>query len=315
MWKTLTKDEKDLMAKIYEENPCFQTASALAEQINVNPNSLQRRLQEHLEERSEFRKILGKQQVFSPTILVSDNFLVTSDWELPDTSGWYLDLLYLLGEKFHLPLLVHAGDVQANDQVGLTTHPVNSGHAKKPYGDVLKMTKAIFRKLAKQYDDKIVIPGNHDDRLARASSGQLTTELVYDLMDIDMASDSHLWVKMRRGWVYIAHPGRYAKSSLALGRQYYATKISPDGTKFHVVIGHTHNPESGLAIDGSKYNIFGLGCGRDPNLTEYSTRASLTYGAWGQSVLMALDGHFHHLVAGMTDFRYYLGDKTPKALL
>lgn len=263
------------------------------------------------------KEILGERESYIPPVLEGwDDCIITSDWELPDTAAYYFDMLLALGKKYNIRRLLHAGDVQANDQVGLSTHPEVMANATANYKTVLKQTSDIFGLLETQFSDGMyVITGNHDARPGKATEGQITTAMLYELLGIQASEYAYVWMKTKRGWIYVAHPGRYATSSLTLARKYYNTRMSPEKTKFHVVIGHTHNAESGLAQDGSGFNMIGLGAARDPNLTKYQSISAEPFPVWSRSVLMIRDGFLHHLVVNQTDFEFYLGESCPVELI
>ena len=132
--------------------------------------------------------------------------------------------------------------------------------------------------------------------------------MLFHGLDVKMHRYGYMWIKTsKRGYVLVNHPKNYSANSVGLGQRIYNTHVAPDGTKPHVILGHTHQPQRGLSPDGTR-EIIATGCMRHPDGTRYSKQHITTHHAWGQSFVVMRDGYFTVYGRNSTDWESVLGE-------
>lgn len=122
-----------------------------------------------------------------------------------------------------------------------------------------------------------------------------------------------MYLKTSRGYVYVCHPENFSKTPVKLGQELWTSHIAPDGSKPHVVLGHTHHMQKGYSPDAMQ-EIVSLGCMRDPKKTKYKQRSANKHYEWNRGFLMIKNGHFYPFNMDVnfgieyTDWKFWLGD-------
>jgi predicted phosphodiesterase len=202
------------------------------------------------------------------TIVNTDNAIVISDIEVPDHDPRILRLALLAGMKHGIKTLILAGDIIATDQDALnswlTTWADGEG---KTYAQCLAELKGMIRAMAEWFTDGIyAIQGNHDERVARKTGGQITLKLLLEGEPVDYSMYGYLYLHFPNGeYTYIAHQYAYSKTPVRLAQQIWEVESAPDGSKakMHIVVTHTHIQQEGWSPDAN-WRCISLGCMRDP---------------------------------------------------
>ncbi len=254
----------------------------------------------------------------------SDDFLVISDLEIPDHDPAMVQAAKLTAKAKGIRTLIIAGDAIACDQDSINTW--------KPLwriGSALNLQAAIglfaliLVSLSEVFDRIIVIRGNHDDRIAKATGGEIWIGMIMEFVKnrlrsnctIEFSRYSYVYAKTSRGWTYICHPKNFSDVSVNLGRQIYDSNngpnydpadLNPVVEKCHIVLAHTHNAQRGWSKDGYR-EIIGLGCMRDTSKTEYVMTNSSKHAEWSQGFLFVKQGYFYDATRRATNWRELLG--------
>lgn len=335
-WNAIEPSDRDKLLTIYEAR---QLTEYHARRWGINLQTLKRRLRDWRSKRNEdlYEYIEGDYipdgggRYYDDFITMeADDFVVISDLEIPDHDPAMLQAAKLTAKAKGIRTLVIAGDALACDQQSLTTW--------KPIwrvGNALNLQAAIglfalvLISLSEAFDHIVIIRGNHDDRIAKATGGELWIGMVMEFVrdrlhgdcTIEFSRYSYLYVKTTRGWTYICHPQNFSAMSVNLGCQIYDSNngpnydpsdLNPVTEKCHVVLAHTHNAQRGWSKDGYR-EIIGLGCMRDTSKTEYVMTNSNKHAEWSQGFLFAKQGYFYDVTRRGTNWHDLLGPLSAQA--
>lgn len=320
-WGDLTLAEREYIVQLFEGGDDLEPIAA---SMGMKSSSLQRWIYSHKSDKKLFlgeaaNRIIGtfpelpQRRYDDHIVLESDNFLVTSDWELEDTDGFMMRAALLVAMKHGIKTHIFNGDLVSHDQPGINSFdPMFAEDIPNPAKTMYRATRQVIRSYGQWFNNQYLTYGNHENKLNRTTKGQLSVdEMLYE-EDIDITYYAHLWVKTSRGWAHISHPGNYSKNSVVLGRQIYNVTLAPGGLDTgekprFIVIGHTHSAQEGHSEDGWA-EIYGLGCMRNPQKAAYKERQVKTFPAWNQSFVMFKDGYVTHYDRRKTNWRAELGD-------
>jgi hypothetical protein len=311
-WKDISVPERERLLKLYEMGD-MDALAVYADGVGMKQASLERRLRDHRYYKTLYLGNAALQVDMKPSPskqyvdfekLDGDDFIIISDIEIPDHNPLYLLLALYTAMAHGIKKLVIAGDLIATDQKGLVAWVatwVEQGELN--YEDAIALVVSILREFEKWFDIIIVIEGNHDDRVARATQGQVhfgmllngTTKVVYSRY-------SYLHLNTSRGLVWIVHPSNFSGDPITLGQKLYSNH-SPKG---HWIVAHCHRRQDGWSPDG-EYEIHALGTGRDPERTKYKATKINTHKAWDTSFLMIKGGYHYPLDLKSTNWCEVLG--------
>lgn len=248
----------------------------------------------------------------APPIIESDNVLVTSDWELPDTDIFMVKAAFLIAIKYDLRRHIINGDYVANDATGINSYTPFYATDNTHFDQQMVIAESVTYAQSLWFTEGLhQTYGNHEDKLNRATGGQMGMYHTTLGKLINIVRYPHLWLKTKRGYAYIVHPRNYSSNSVVLGKKLYNTMLTPEGTKpKFVVVGHTHIDQSGYSEDGF-CEIYGTGCMRNPKATAYINRQATTFPKWNQSFLMFKNGYVTKFSRTSTDWETELGELYP----
>lgn len=224
-----------------------------------------------------------------------------------DVDPWMLELALLTGQRHGIKRLIIAGDFMATDQDALNSwvSVFNDGR-DMTYKNALNMGLSILKMFFNQFTEIFLIQGNHDDRVSRKTGGMIDLGMFLEQTGAKYSQYAYMYLMTKRGPVYICHPKNYSANSAALGQKLYNVTTSPSNEKCHIVLGHTHQAQTGFSPDGLR-EIVALGCMRDPAKTKYISLSTTTHHQWSQGFLMIKNGFFHPLTRKGTDWEWLLG--------
>jgi hypothetical protein len=201
--------------------------------------------------------------------------------------------------------LVIAGDLIATDQDGLNSW-LNTFVDKDDlnYEDSIAVVVMILRQLVAWFTDGIIIiEGNHDDRIARATKGEVHLGMLIKDVNVVYSRYAFLWVNTTRGPIKIVHPDNFSGDPVVLGQQLY--DVEP--RKCHYIVPHCHRKQIGWSKDGA-FEIHAMGCGRDPVKTKYKARKVNKHKQWDSSFVMVKGGYFYDFDLKSTNWQEALGE-------
>lgn len=316
-WKDLDIKEKRRIVSLYKQGDDLKE---VAEANGWAVNSLARQVRGFIYYEKTFKAEISAS--FVPTEMsartyddyteIEDgNAVVISDLEIPDCDPQMLELAFLTGLKHNIRRLIIAGDFLATDQQGLNDWvSVWKEDSEISYGNALGMSLGLIEQFSKYYDHIDMISGNHDERVARKTQGEIHLGMLLRTTPVKYSQYRYLWLKNQRGYTYVCHPQNYSANSIGLGQRLYNKTVAPDGSKPHVVLGHTHLPGWGQSPDGLR-EVVSLGTMRDPMRTKYKTTMTNTHFEWGQGFLLIKRGFFRPMVRKHVDWQEELGDLCP----
>jgi predicted phosphodiesterase len=244
-------------------------------------------------------------------VLDGNDFIVISDVEIPDHFATYLELALLMGMAHGIRRLIIAGDFVATDQDALNSWVTMMLSDDLDYEETIRLTKDILLRFSAWFEEIIIIEGNHDDRIARVTKGQVNLGLFLAGDKVRYSRYHYLWVRNSEGkYTYICHPRQYSANAVALGQRLYNTKLAPDRTKpIAIILGHTHQAQSGASPDGYA-QIYALGTLREAERTKYISITATTHHAWINGFMMIRRGYYYNLTQ-FSDWKFWLGEYYP----
>lgn len=313
-WSRLTYEQRKTIAEKYRRG---ESLTEDAHRTGISPGTLGRNARTFLSNEAARRLSLAQSVQIPPAQpetynqalhIEADNAIVISDLELPDHDEKFVLAALLAGLQYDINTLVIAGDLIATDMPSLTDwQSTHSPENQASFRSVIKTTRLLLSECRKVFQHIYFFRGNHDDRLARKTGGELDLDLLLDSGQVVYSWYRYAWLKTSRGYYYLSHPQNYSGNSVALGQRLYNTHTAPDGTKPHIVLAHTHQAQTGFSPDGQR-RIFALGCMRDKTKTRYKATASNTMPEWSQSFLVIRHGYGEMLYPDDTDWKTVVPD-------
>jgi len=315
-WKDVSLPEKERLANLYIQRlPMHKEAEAL----NMKYSSLERYLRAYLQHKRMFLTDMAQNIHLPPSpsrlyldyeTIVTDDIVIGADIEIPDYSREYLSLLLLTGMAYGIKKLCIAGDLVATDQQALNDW-IKTWRTGMELGfeTVIDITFNLLTSLAKWYEEIYIIEGNHDDRIARKTGGEVHLGMLLRGTIAKYSRYSYLWIETSRGPIRVVHPSGpsgFSQDPITLGQKLY----NAEPRKCHYVVAHCHRRQDGWSPDGA-YEIHSLGAGRDPQRTQYKCKNVTTFKQWDSSFLVVRNGFHYPLDLKSTNWKEVLGELYP----
>jgi len=291
-WSNVTEEEaKRLLSMTQEELAMFRMSNNLTEE------NLKRRLRE-LRQRFGVAVMDRNPNTHNNfLVLETDNCLIISDTEFPDTDMNWLQKAYTIAKEKNIKTVVWAGDLFAFDYAKLTRHETSNVTKAMPLAETLEYVREVVAWFGSQFENQYLIGSNHDDRFNLALGGGLNVgHLVPDLTYVP---HDFCYVKTtNKGLVKIVHPDSYSKTPITMLHQFYNAEqgpyfdpLSPTSTlqKCHFVCAHTHITSFNYSADGS-HKLISIGTMRDPKKTQYYMHAQTGLPKWTNSFAIISKG-------------------------
>ena len=232
--------------------------------------------------------------------ITTNDMVFISDIEIPDQHEELMEYARQIGKIYEIPNCMWAGDVLASDQ--FSAWPVTWQDTEMgSYEAGLKTAKNYFTDFAKVYQNQFFISGNHDERLSRATGGQLWLGNLFDIPNFIFSRYPFALINSSRGIVRVTHPKNFSEDAIGLGRKLIAKMPIPS----HLIMAHTHQGQRGWSKNGV-HEIIALGCMRDPLKTQYKSIVDNTYGEWNPGFAFMKNGYFYQLNYFSTDWKSVL---------
>lgn len=320
-WKKLTEEEKLSLAQRHANG---ENLDSEASRLGIPAESFYRRIREYKnnlivqiaakESNLPFRQLVTPVVHDDFIVQATDEAIIISDLEMPDTDPEMLEAAFLLGVSRGIRTLIIVGDFNAWDQAFLTTHPTISNN-QMDVSDNIRRSNKLIEVMLMWFTEIFITSGNHDERVAKATFGEMNHESLFSKYGdrVKFSRFRYMWLKTSRGYAYLCHPTNYSEDSAKLAAQIYDKMVSPDGSKpYAIVMAHTHQPQFRKSRD-NLCECYALGCMRDVKRTEYVMQSSNKFAQWGQSVLVLQDGYFEHYERESTNWARVLGEYGVKA--
>jgi len=317
-WASLTSEQQDQLVAAYVAGESIKpTLSHLG--IQAKASTIERSIREYL---YYYKRFVGNifKTVSVPDslnepyqdykIIEADDALVISDLEIPDQDGYMLRAALLTAMKYDIKRLIYNGDVLATDQDSLNTWVKDfRGPHEVSYKTAVDQTRQLMVEYAKWFNEQYFVTGNHDNRIARKTGGEVYLEMLLADTGVTFSRYGYMFMKTSRGWIYICHPQNYSiHAASKLGNDLWATTLSPDKTKCHVVLGHTHLAQVAWSPDGQQ-EIVSTGCLR--RQAQYKDTNANTHRQWQKGFLVIKNGFFYVFTERGTDWQAELEDLYP----
>ena len=316
-WNDLPEKERDTLLNLKAEKRLTNEVFT-ALNLRMTRDSLRRKLNEHKTVYA-IRQQTVRMVTMPPSpskrytdfaVLEGDDYIIISDIELPDYNPLYLERAILAGMAHGIRKLIIAGDFLATDQDALNEWVSLWQTEDMTYEEAINLAKSVLTRLLSWFTTIDIIEGNHDDRPARKTGGQIHLGMFIAAENVRYSRYHFLWVKTSKGYVYVCHPRQYSANSVGLGQKIYNTLTAPDGSKpMGIVVAHTHQAQVGTTPDGHG-EVIALGTCRDKDLTKYKATSANTHHEWENGFLMIRKAYFYPLTS-RSDWRFWLGEYYP----
>ena len=233
--------------------------------------------------------------------LLMDDYIITADYHSPYYSILWHNRSLAIAERFGIKKLVVIGDL------------VDFGFAsffyadhKPGIADESDENKRLIQSMLAQFDEIVVVKGNHEDRLGRNTNGIIQARYLFELWSGPAWKTRFLYSlydKLTIGgeWLCV-HPKSYSQKAGIASRQLASIHLKN--------IINTHGHHVGWNYDPSgKFLAVDLGGMFDVDKIEYLNIKSTTHPRWNSGFGMFRNGYFH-LFDERTDWDFWLKEGT-----
>lgn len=301
-WKNVNQSQRNEILGIYYRCQAAENMNDLliiANQLAMPLETLKKRLREHAIQYPDFARdaksaaFSENQTYYTDVIRIEeDNFVVASDFEIPDHNVELCQRILDVGELHNIKTLIIGGDLLASNQTGVNSHPNTTDNYKPTYREGLRQARELLLDFLSVYENIYVIRGNHDDMIARKTEGAVDYDLFFEAISdkLHFSRYSKMYVYGSRGPIKISHARKYSNLAIGVAQKLYDS----DPEKPHVVMAHTHLAQRGWTADGLR-EVITLGCLRNPMKTEYIRINDNTFPQWNPGFLLVRNSFFYPL--------------------
>ena len=234
-------------------------------------------------------------------IIATDNCIIVGDMEVGAHMPAYLKLVQGVAMAENIDTLIFAGDNLAAD--ALSDFPRQYQAHEQIFRREIDAFNEILRVFGRWFARILVMPGNHDMRINKATRGMIDLGDLIQAANVLYTPYPAALIETSRGLVQIAHPRNFRQDPILLAQQLY----NNDPVKKHWIIAHCHRRQSGMSPDGA-YECHAIGCLTDAMRRPYKMTHIKNYKAWDNSLLLIKNGYHYNLGTHTTDWRRWLGD-------
>lgn len=317
-WAALPQEQQEQLVSLYVTG---RDIKPLVEELGLNsrPASVERYIRDYLYYQNLFKENALKDfdlpeqaPAYDEYIsLEADDALIISDLEIPDQDTNMLKAALAVGMKYNIRRLIYNGDIIATDQEVLNTWAKEwKDECETTYQKAISMTRQVFTQYGKWFTDQYFVTGNHDNRIARLTGGEVHLDMLLRDTPCTFSRYSYMFMKTnpagpRTPWIKICHPKPFSENAASgLGTKLWANTVSPEGTKCHIVLGHTHLAQTAWSPDGQQ-EIASTGCMR--HRAQYKDTNTTAYRQWQRGFLMVRGGYFHPYTEFGTNWQQEIG--------
>ena len=231
--------------------------------------------------------------------LPMDDYIITADYHSPYFSILWHYRSLMIAEHFGIKKLVVVGDLV---DFGFASH-YYSDH-KPGIADEADENRRLIQSLLAQFEEIVVVKGNHEDRLGRQTDGLIQARYLFELWsgpEYGKRFKYSLYDKLTIGgeWLCV-HPKSYSMkagmTSRALCSKYLKNVLN------------THGHHVGWNYDSSgKFLAVDIGGMFDKDKIEYRCLRTTVHPEWQNGFFMLKNG-YPYLFDEHTDFDFWLRD-------
>jgi predicted phosphodiesterase len=197
--------------------------------------------------------------------------IVIGDSEIPDHDNEIFAMAVETAARLGVDTLIINGDFIDGSVFSKWAKTVDSGQS---FSVELVIAKNTVKEFLKYFRSVYIVSGNHDNRLAIATNGQIWLGMFMDdIPGLNVSQYSFLNMNTPNGEWLICHPRNYSKIPLSTARDIAASKLK------HVLVAHNHHLSVGHDRSGKFWVVDG-GCCRDPLKTQYKAMTVTTHPEW-----------------------------------
>jgi predicted phosphodiesterase len=303
------------LAAVYQDDPDEAPAVAQKMGLNTRPSSVKRDIRNYIAYRRRFKgEIIDSFKVPETlpaynefAVVEAEDAVVISDLEIPDQDGLMLKRALAVAVQRGIKTLIYNGDIVATDQEALNSWIKDWKDGREgTFAETIRITHDLMLDYGKWFEQQYFVSGNHDNRIARKTGGEVWLEMFLRDTPTKFSRYAYMYLKNSRGWTKIIHPENYSINAASkLGVELWANSISPEGTKCHIVIGHTHLAQTAWSPD-SQQEIVSTGCIR--RRAQYKDTRATNNREWQRGFLVIQNGYFYPMTECGTDWQKEIGD-------
>lgn len=236
--------------------------------------------------------------------LATTSALVISDLHVPYHNADLLQrAIDLKNRRFpEVDQLIIAGDLF--DFASISRHPKDGREAA--INDELKTAGAVLRELLRPFSRAYILPGNHDERLAKKLEAHVPMRFLIDgclggdRPDCEIITTEYDYVYLdhpepERQWI-IGHPSHYSGQGGRTPAQIAELEHRNCMTGHNHVIGLSQSPSG-------RYIGVDIGHMTDPHKHLYVRRRLTKYPRWSAGFAVIVDGYAHPFYERFTNWR------------
>ena len=233
-----------------------------------------------------------------PLVLHGDNWMVTSDWHVPETDWGMIERMIAIAQKHLRPprQLVIAGDFFSQSQFSQYAALVPPA----PWAQERDAAREILLTLLETFADIWIVMGNHDRRLIKWSAANLDESDVFGMViqnpRVHVNKFAYCTLETTHGKWRATHPDAYRQKR----------GVTPgdlaDRLDMNVISGHEHHSSLSVSPSG-KHTAVSIGGLYDTSKIAYVQLTDSLRPAMVPGFSMLLDGYPYLFVDGVTNWQ------------
>jgi len=230
-------------------------------------------------------------------VLEREKCMVFGDAEVPDHDRRLFNIVYRVAERYGISSAIINGDFWA-----MHSFSKWGRHQPERYQfmrDELEPSTEILRVFHKQFEDILMVEGNHERWLNKQLDGHFNVSVFLEgLMGVRYSQYGFMVLRSGGEEILVGHPKNFRKKPGSLPLELATIHL------MNVLIGHVHRMSFQIHPSGRFWAVEGGHC-RDTSKTAYKNLSLTTHGQWNCGAVMIIDG-WPHLLTPQT-FDFYMG--------
>lgn len=252
-------------------------------------------------------------------VVETDDAIIISDVEIPDQYALMLQLALYMGMARGIKKLLIIGDLIATDQETLNEWASVWRHGdESTFEEMMGITQSILHALSEWFDEIHIIEGNHDDRVARKTGGEIHLGLfLKGHAKVTYSRYNYLYIRTtERGLIKAVHPKNFSQNPITMVKDMYAAEQGPvfdpldpinSMEKCGFIIAHCHVGQQGTTPDGV-YPAISTGTMRNKYATKYLKQSQTRHRQWDNAFIVMQNGFPNLVNLVTTDWHKELGE-------
>jgi len=270
----------------------------IARALDIPVMDVNRMIGEASQRRQKSIDELLRVDIGQPLTLTGDNFMVTSDWHIPETNWRLIERMIAIATR-HLRQprqLIIAGDLLSESRFSAFANLI----PPTPWAQERDAAREILRTLLDTFSDVWVIMGNHDRRMIKWSDANLDEKDIFGMIlqnpRVHVNKYAYLTIETSTGVKWrVTHPAAYRQA------RGVTPALLADKLEMNVAAGHEHHSALTFSPSG-RHVAMSLGGLYDPRKIAYMQLTDSLKPAMTPGFGLLLDGFPHLFADGLTNW-------------